>query len=100
MNMAVARTKVAVNSPARLRFPPACLVQRIGLLEDLQLFHGSPSQTPLYARWADGMSHPCWRMLCEWDFRHGVGVGSGAAPRSEEHTSELQSLRHLVCRLL
>src|SRR5437899_7593200 len=23
-----------------------------------------------------------------------------AAPRSEEHTSELQSLRHLVCRLL
>src|SRR5205814_5265751 len=30
--------------------------------------------------------------------------GAGAAPcrriRSEEHTSELQSLRHLVCRLL
>src|SRR5436853_4365218 len=29
--------------------------------------------------------------------------GSGRsclAPRSEEHTSELQSLRHLVCRLL
>src|SRR5947199_780530 len=25
---------------------------------------------------------------------------SGKAPRSEEHTSELQSLRHLVCRLL
>src|SRR5258705_7755348 len=24
----------------------------------------------------------------------------GASPRSEEHTSELQSLRHLVCRLL
>src|SRR5205814_9403198 len=23
-----------------------------------------------------------------------------SAPRSEEHTSELQSLRHLVCRLL
>src|SRR5947199_2026117 len=37
------------------------------------------------------------------------GVGTGAVrafavrasePRSEEHTSELQSLRHLVCRLL
>src|SRR5262245_63453137 len=27
-------------------------------------------------------------------------VPSGAGPRSEEHTSELQSLRHLVCRLL
>src|SRR5262245_65625312 len=25
---------------------------------------------------------------------------SGARSRSEEHTSELQSLRHLVCRLL
>src|ERR1039458_7139643 len=24
----------------------------------------------------------------------------GGRPRSEEHTSELQSLRHLVCRLL
>src|SRR5437899_6648808 len=28
--------------------------------------------------------------------RHGAVRG----PRSEEHTSELQSLRHLVCRLL
>src|SRR5262245_62690809 len=29
------------------------------------------------------------------------GIGSDAALlRSEEHTSELQSLRHLVCRLL
>src|SRR5262245_63026177 len=29
------------------------------------------------------------------------GTGSGPFPlRSEEHTSELQSLRHLVCRLL
>src|SRR5262245_66564062 len=30
---------------------------------------------------------------------HGLG-GAGHALRSEEHTSELQSLRHLVCRLL
>src|SRR5436853_4411294 len=27
-------------------------------------------------------------------------AGAGQAGRSEEHTSELQSLRHLVCRLL
>src|SRR5258705_4171862 len=27
-------------------------------------------------------------------------LGVGRAERSEEHTSELQSLRHLVCRLL
>src|SRR5947199_9845726 len=29
-----------------------------------------------------------------------AGVAAEGAPRSEEHTSELQSLRHLVCRLL
>src|SRR5262245_63442138 len=29
-----------------------------------------------------------------------VGGGQLALGRSEEHTSELQSLRHLVCRLL
>src|SRR5262245_64136869 len=28
------------------------------------------------------------------------GLYGGLAARSEEHTSELQSLRHLVCRLL
>src|SRR5215212_10410301 len=33
-----------------------------------------------------------------WPLAAGLG-GLGAA-RSEEHTSELQSLRHLVCRLL
>src|SRR5262245_63809146 len=31
--------------------------------------------------------------------RHGVSL-LAVALRSEEHTSELQSLRHLVCRLL
>src|SRR5258705_7559589 len=29
-----------------------------------------------------------------------ASVDEGSARRSEEHTSELQSLRHLVCRLL
>src|SRR5205814_8862972 len=32
--------------------------------------------------------------------RQGRGAGPGGRHRSEEHTSELQSLRHLVCRLL
>src|SRR5205814_9148997 len=37
--------------------------------------------------------------------RHGPAAGARrgrprSGPRSEEHTSELQSLRHLVCRLL
>src|SRR5690348_18053482 len=29
-----------------------------------------------------------------------IGYAAGALPRSEEHTSELQSPVHLVCRLL
>src|SRR5437899_2094878 len=38
--------------------------------------------------------------LQHWDIgQHGVWGGLVAA-RSEEHTSELQSLRHIVCRLL
>src|SRR5262245_63172365 len=37
----------------------------------------------------------------DWKLYQGYfGVGYMMAPRSEEHTSELQSLRHLVCRLL
>src|SRR5258705_5459411 len=32
--------------------------------------------------------------------RLGAGLLRGRTGRSEEHTSELQSLRHLVCRLL
>src|SRR5205814_8303222 len=40
-----------------------------------------------------------------WDLSRAPGGSSGGsaaalAARSEEHTSELQSLRHLVCRLL
>src|SRR5207244_12938602 len=35
----------------------------------------------------------------QW-LQHVVVFGSGAALRSEEHTSELQSPDHLVCRLL
>src|SRR5437899_4495452 len=37
----------------------------------------------------------CWRMAAGHDLRPRVFEN-----RSEEHTSELQSLRHLVCRLL
>src|SRR5438045_6712078 len=46
--------------------------------------------------------------LLSWNLRHlkvvvlenETGTRSGEKRRSEEHTSELQSLRHLVCRLL
>src|SRR5258705_6118200 len=33
-------------------------------------------------------------------WRSGASTNARSASRSEEHTSELQSLRHLVCRLL
>src|SRR2546425_10886480 len=38
----------------------------------------------------------------EWDVTRSLGapLPAGGAPRSEEHTSELQSLAYLVCRLL
>src|SRR5437899_8275452 len=43
------------------------------------------------------------QLLAEGDhrrFREAGWVAAARAKRSEEHTSELQSLRHLVCRLL
>src|SRR5438045_9499068 len=40
-----------------------------------------------------------WRRRPAGPGAAGCGRPSGV-PRSEEHTSELQSLRHLVCRLL
>src|SRR5258705_12577981 len=44
---------------------------------------------------------PIWRRAC-LPGRLGCASRQGVRPlrRSEEHTSELQSLRHLVCRLL
>src|SRR2546422_3723087 len=36
----------------------------------------------------------------EWDFALLIGSCEPVHPRSEEHTSELQSRLHLVCRLL
>src|ERR1035441_8470285 len=44
----------------------------------------------------------CHRTLSLRRSRRSIGASSiwTQQPRSEEHTSELQSLRHLVCRLL
>src|SRR5437899_6677851 len=43
-------------------------------------------------------SRAAWPRPPHWPRR--VAALSGRRSRSEEHTSELQSLRHLVCRLL
>src|SRR2546422_3369902 len=86
---------------------------------------GSPPDWDACARIAASTASMCWRsegdrvcscMSCSASSRvtstpgHGPGVGPPGArfefhippfrPRSEEHTSELQSRLHLVCRLL
>src|SRR5262245_64800424 len=54
------------------------------------LLHWRKITMPMHCRWGDD---------CDagkpWE-----GNAPDCSPRSEEHTSELQSLRHLVCRLL
>src|SRR5262245_63097519 len=56
---------------------------------------------PLVLRGESGF---CREHRMAWCEAHGVeyvfGLAKNARLRSEEHTSELQSLRHLVCRLL
>src|SRR5205814_10224758 len=44
---------------------------------------------------------PCHHLLaCDWEKWLSSRPSNKEKQRSEEHTSELQSLRHLVCRLL
>src|SRR5438309_5531955 len=43
---------------------------------------------------------PCWATARQWSMRRMTASSCAAWPRSEEHTSELQSQFHLVCRLL
>src|SRR5947199_7113939 len=50
----------------------------------------------LPARWLDRAV----RSLADKGYHPYLALEEGEEPRSEEHTSELQSLRHLVCRLL
>src|SRR5205814_4285660 len=45
-------------------------------------------------------SGPAWTVTSVFSDNLSSTNITGAAWRSEEHTSELQSLRHLVCRLL
>src|SRR2546425_4035621 len=64
-----------------IRRPP-----RSTLFPYTTLFRSQPART--------SAASPVYRHESSW------GQGSRAARRSEEHTSELQSLAYLVCRLL
>src|ERR1035441_257969 len=58
---------------------------------------------PISFRSANAMNelaNPMKMARAEIASTRGVMVKSPSLSRSEEHTSELQSLRHLVCRLL
>src|SRR2546425_2774706 len=46
------------------------------------------------------VSQTCWLSRCLWGYRSSPRRFLAFPNRSEEHTSELQSLAYLVCRLL
>src|SRR2546425_9490716 len=83
---------------AALRAKWAILVRH---LEAAQVAHGDLQHGNILVRGGsiqlvdyDGMWVPALRG------RHATEIGHRAYQRSEEHTSELQSLAYLVCRLL
>src|SRR5947199_5810206 len=83
MGIPVALAFVLALAPAaRADCPPDCVAG------------GGPSATDCFVAWSGlpGMSETCADgEACDID---------GKVDRSEEHTSELQPLRHLVCRRL
>src|SRR5439155_20191872 len=72
---------------------PATLPGRFGdrVLRQREGVHHRPGLS-------DGRRHRWHRPVCTW-WRSATAVASSLG-RSEEHTSELQSRGHLVCRLL
>src|SRR2546429_3519635 len=95
--------------PRSTLFPYTTLFRSV--LERLQLLSKSlpPGVVPTLGPDATGVGHVFWytvegkgqslrdlRSIQDWFIRYQLN----AVPRSEEHTSELQSRLHLVCRLL
>src|SRR5258705_5907706 len=84
----------------------ACAITSCAVLNDTFFFFNDTATTEIYTL----SLHDALPISRLWDMQRAVGglplttVMNWKAPhcplRSEEHTSELQSLRHLVCRLL
>src|SRR5262245_19140182 len=56
---------------------------------------------PEFSYWIESDNLLSGRTLNPWNLDRSPGGSSGGeSARSDEHTSELQSLRHIVCRLL
>src|SRR5262245_63842259 len=91
--------KLEVKGKAKLKPPHSPL--QCNLIEALRFTLSAQSIDPYVG--SVGMSNLLGLDQVLHDFienRTEAGSSMSRAPRSEEHTSELQSLRHLVCRLL
>src|ERR1035438_10423086 len=85
------------------------IVETVGH-RDLEIFQprtasaGAQSRRPSYGLLLASSAIPSASQRASRDLNlrqiRGSAPMTSAPPRSEEHTSELQSLRHLVCRLL
>src|SRR5687768_18251616 len=84
-----------------IRRPP-----RSTLFPYTTLFRSTDSRDPRRTEWLARPASPVWLTTCRSAARRAAPalrwcpMFSRAAERSEEHTSELQSRLHLVCRLL
>src|SRR5262245_50112750 len=98
----------------------ACRVRTTGARENAALPRNATNliyRAMAFAAWRESLTLPHVDLAVHNEIPLASGLGSSAAaivggiklcgmlcdseiPRSEEHTSELQSLRHLVCRLL
>src|SRR5437899_6265069 len=83
------------RAPGSTLFPYTTLFRSVWAVKSAHWWPSTPRPSP-----GCGPA-PVW----PWPVRASVIVrvaqcGPTLLPRSEEHTSELQSLRHLVCRLL
>src|SRR5258707_6073320 len=75
--------------PRSTLFPYTTLFRSMGSLK----FHQLPRESGDPGRATCGL-------LSDWSLRGARGATRQSRPRSEEHTSELQSRQYLVCRLL
>src|SRR3712207_7906327 len=80
--------------PRSTLFPYTTLFRSLRTIPFYARDHGTPHQATLSASVLSSV-----RVDPDWQPNAGWG-GDGTVPRSEEHTSELQSRQYLVCRLL